>query len=143
MGRKSTYTAEAAQEICDRLSKGEPLAEICRSPGMPATRTVSDWKAEHPEFAADFARARDEGFDAIAADCLRIADETGMDSIETENGERPNAEWIARSRLRVETRLKLLAKWDPKRYGEKLALGGADDLPAFSKIVVEVVKPSE
>ena len=30
-----------------------------------------------------------------------------------------NAEFVARSRLRVDTRLKLLAKWDPKRYGER------------------------
>jgi hypothetical protein len=131
MGRRSTFTQEIADEICERLSKGEPLAQICRDEHMPASRTVSDWKAEHERFAADFARARDDGFDAIALQCLEIADETSSDTIKTEDGERPNTEWISRSKLRVETRLKLLAKWDPKRYGEKLQaeLTGANGGP--------------
>ena len=83
-------------------------------------RTVSDWKAANEAFSADFARAREEGFDAIAADCLNIADETSQDTLYGENGERANTEWISRSKLRIETRLKLLAKWDPKRYGDKV-----------------------
>ena len=42
----------------------------------------------------------------------------------TEFGPRVNAEHIQRSKLRIETRLKLLAKWNPKKYGDKLALEG-------------------
>lgn len=136
-GRPSTYKPAVAKAICERLSKGEPLAEICRSEGMPPVRTVSQWKADHPRFAADFARARDDGYDAIAAECLRIADATERDTIIVGAGENEreaaNTEWISRSKLRVETRLKLLAKWDPKRYGEKVTaeLTGKDgkDLP--------------
>lgn len=119
-GRPSKYTPELAKEICDRLSEGTPLAEICRDEHMPAVRTVSDWKTSHPDFSADFAHARDEGYDAIALQCLQIADETEFDTIPTKEGDRANTEWISRSKLRVETRLKLLAKWDPKRYGDKL-----------------------
>ena len=33
-----------------------------------------------------------------------------------------NGEHVQRSKLRIETRLKLLAKWDPRRYGDRLAL---------------------
>jgi hypothetical protein len=121
MGRPSDYTQEIADEICERLSKGETLASICRMDRMPAVRTVSDWKAGHKDFSANFARAREEGFDAIADECLAIADETSHDDKMTELGSVvANNEWISRSKLRVETRLKLLAKWDPRRYGEKL-----------------------
>jgi hypothetical protein len=120
MGRQSTFTQEAADEICERLSKGEPLAKICRDEEMPALRTVYDWRDADEAFAARIARAREEGFDQIAIDCFDIADETSNDTAYTENGERPNTEWIARSKLRIETRLKLLAKWDPKRYGDKI-----------------------
>jgi len=118
-----------ANEITDRLSKGEPLAVICRDKHMPAVRTVSHWKESNPAFLADFARARDEGFDAIAQDCLEIADETGRDTKYTDQGHViPDGEWISRSRLRVETRLKLLAKWCPKRYGEKVELEHSGDV---------------
>ncbi len=118
MSRHTTYTPEIAAAICARLSAGEPLAVICRDEGMPATRTVSDWKAAHPSFAADFAHARDEGYDAIAISCLDIADDSTRDTIVGEHGPKADSEWINRSKLRVDTRLKLLAKWDPRRYGD-------------------------
>jgi hypothetical protein len=131
-GRPSTFTQEIAAEICERLSKGEPLAQICRDDHMPAVRTVSDWKTAHADFSADFARARDEGYDQIAADCLRIADtqEIGETVTSDANGKKVTTEdMLAHRKLRIETRLKLLAKWDPRRYGDKLAIGGASDLP--------------
>ena len=33
---------------------------------------------------------------------------------------------VEHRKLRIETRLKLLAKWNPKKYGDKLAHTGAD-----------------
>jgi hypothetical protein len=33
-----------------------------------------------------------------------------------------NGEHIQRSKLRIETRLKLLAKWNPRKWGEKVDL---------------------
>lgn len=123
-GRPSTFTQEAAAEICERLSNGEPLAQICRDDHMPAYRTVSDWRANNEAFSADFARARDDGFDAIATECLEIADDTSGDrKIVGRDGEERevcDTEFVQRSKLRIETRLKLLAKWDPKRYGDKV-----------------------
>ncbi len=101
MSRHTTYTPEIAAAICARLSAGEPLAVICRDEGMPATRTVSDWKAAHPSFAADFAHARDEGYDAIAISCLDIADDSTRDTIVGEHGPKADSEWINRSKLRV------------------------------------------
>jgi hypothetical protein len=144
-GRPSTFTQEIADEIIARLAKGEPLAQICRDEHMPASRTVSDWKAAHESFSADFVRAREEGFDQIAADCLDIADETTFDTIIGENGDRANTEWISRSKLRIETRLKLLAKWDPKRYGDKVDVnhGGQDGNPVNMNWQINFVKPGD
>lgn len=140
-GRPSTFTREIADQICDRLADGEPLRQICRDEAMPAWRTVYDWKAAHEDFAARIAHARDAGFDAIAEQCLDIADDTASDTIEGEHGDRPNTEWISRSKLRVETRLKLLAKWDPKRYGDKVDVnhGGQGDNPLQTVTRIELV----
>jgi len=115
------FSQAIADDICERIAEGEPLRVICRTEGMPAWRTVYHWLEERPDFAARIARARVSGFDAIAEDCLDIADETNLDTVKDKEGnERQNTEWISRSKLRVDTRLKLLAKWDPKRYGDKL-----------------------
>jgi hypothetical protein len=122
MGRASTFDPVIAEAICERIGEGEPLRVICRTEGMPAWRTVYHWMEDNAEFAARIAGARARGFDAIAEECMDIADETGRDTVYTDSGPKADAEWISRSKLRVETRLKLLAKWDPKRYGDKLDL---------------------
>jgi predicted transcriptional regulator len=135
-GRPSKFTQALATAIADRIATGEPLAVICRDEGMPTDRTVRNWMEASPEFSSAIARAREVGFDALAAECLEIADETGRDTKKGPNDtDICDSEWISRSRLRVETRLKLLAKWDPKRYGEKLALGQAEDLGALTVII--------
>lgn len=121
-GRPSKFSDAIASEICDRLSRGEPLAVICREAHMPAVATVSDWKKAHQSFFVAIARAREEGFDAIAAQCMEIADDEKHDWVLSKKGMLTSEVAIGRARLRVETRLKLLAKWDPKRYGEKLAV---------------------
>ena len=120
---KSTYTEAKAAEICERLSKGEPLAQICRDKGMPSVSTVWAWERAHAGLSEAIARARLEGYDAIAAECLGIADDGTNDWMEKrEGGTQLNAEHVQRSKLRVWTRLQLLAKWDPKRYGERNAV---------------------
>lgn len=132
-GRKSTFTQDKADLIVLRVSTGEPLAQVCRDMKIGLT-TWYDWVKARPELADSIARAREAGYDMIAADVLRIAD-TPMEGVETEQDadgkvlKTKKGDMLGHRKLQIETRLKLLAKWDPKRYGEKLALGGADDLP--------------
>lgn len=132
--RLSTYTPEIADEICERLSEGEPLRQICRDAHLPAWRTVYDWIKADEDFAARIARARELGFDAIAEEALEIAN-TPVIGVETEDdGEKvkvKRSDALGHRKLQVETRLKLLAKWSPKKYGDRLAteLTGADGGP--------------
>jgi hypothetical protein len=88
------------------------------------------------------ARAREEGFDAIAREALEIADDGRRDYVPLENGGLAvDHDHIARSRLRVDTRLKLLAKWDPKRYGERIQHANDPDNPMPApQFVVQPVK---
>jgi hypothetical protein len=118
MGRHSEFTDERALIIIDGLTRGVPLTRICRENEF-GVQTVYDWLAAHEGFAVAYARARGAGFDAIADQTLEIADDGTNDYMETKDGPAYNAEHVQRSKLRVETRLKLLAKWDPKRYGDK------------------------
>jgi hypothetical protein len=117
---------------------------------MPAARTVRDWIEQKPEVSAAIARAREIGFDAIAQDTLAIADDGRNDfmgRLAADGDEKAqlafNAEHVQRSRLRVDTRLKLLAKWDPKRYGDKAAIDHtSSDGSMTPPRVVQLVGPS-
>lgn len=121
-GRASLYTPALAQEIADRLSTGEPLAHICRDAHMPHPSTVRAWQDADNAFALVIARAREDGFDAIALECLAIAN-TPLEGVETTRRgrqvETKRSDMLGHRKLQIETRLKLLAKWDPKRYGEQ------------------------
>lgn len=112
MARPSLRTKKIERAILDGLRQGTPLAEICRRPGMPSDETWRNWCRTDDELAAAYAEAREIGFDAIAAQILPI-----IDDLEEEPASR---------RVRAEYRLKLLAKWDPKRYGDRVDLTSSD-----------------
>ena len=116
----STYTPEIARVICEQLSEGIPLRQICReNAGFPAWRTVYDWMGKDPELAAAIARARDIGYDAIAEECLQIADtpQFGQKQVMSDEGTSVTVEdMLGHRKLQIETRLKLLAKFHPTKY---------------------------
>ena len=110
---------EIVERIIKRLSKGEPLAQICRDDGFPNPSTVWDWQQDDKSIAQRFAKARQDGFDAIAAETLEIAEGKRPLNIE---GDSPSQ----RDKLRIHTRMQLLAKWDPKRYGDNVQVRHAN-----------------
>lgn len=98
-----------------------------------------------PTYASAIARAREIGYDVIAAQCLLIADDSASDYTDSEKGPAFNAEHVQRSKLRIETRLKLLAKWDPKRYGDKVAVTGDGGGPVqtATEVTFKIVRPGD
>ena len=128
------YTSEqriaAVNAVVRGLSNGIPLAVICREPEMPCDDTIRIWADADPEIARRIARARETGWDVIAMDCLAIVDAPPERVITTTGEDRSESRIDSASvqwaKNRAETRLKLLAKWDPKRYGELVKLAGAD-----------------
>ena len=97
------------QDIADKLVEwigdGKTLRAFCRQEGYPSKSTIYVMLDENPKLAGRIARARDEGHDAIADECMEIID-TATDA--------------NLGKARVWTRLQLLAKWNPKKYGERL-----------------------
>jgi hypothetical protein len=120
-------TPKVVEDILARISEGETLAAICRSEErFPCVSTWLDWVAADEELALAYARARDKGEEVIAESLLEIADDARNDYMEKFDkdgnsiGYFLNGEAVQRSKLRVETRLKLLAIWNPKKYGQKI-----------------------
>jgi hypothetical protein len=79
--------------------------------------------------SASIARARDIGYDAIAEECLLIADtpQFGQKQVMSDEGATTTIEdMLGHRKLQIETRLKLLAKFHPTKYGDKLGLHGVE-----------------
>lgn len=127
-GRPSEFTQEIADAICERIAEGESLRTICRDDEMPNRSTVFRWLAARPEFSDQYARAREAQAEALFEDMLEIADDASGDTkIVGRDGEERevcDTEFVQRSKLRIDTRKWMAGKLAPKKYGEKLELGG-------------------
>ncbi|MCQ9145120.1 MULTISPECIES: hypothetical protein [Brucella/Ochrobactrum group] len=124
-GRPTKFTQELAVHICAEIASGRSLRSVCTESGMPAESTVRLWVTDDRHgFSAQYARAREAQMDAMTEDILEIAD-TG------------NEDDAQRARLRIDARKWLMSKMAPKKYGDKLAIGGDADMDA---IKVQAVK---
>lgn len=136
MGRPSKYTEALVDEICERLSNGKTLRSICRDDHMPHWNTVYQWMADDVTISGRIARARDLGADAIAEGTVEIIDQEP----ERDQYGKIDPGWVAHQKLRAEHRLKLLAKWQPKKYGDRITqeLTGANGGPILTKDVSDL-----
>lgn len=112
--------------ICERLAGGESLRAICADKDMPDRVTVFRWLAKSPALQAQYAHARDLQADALFDEMLDIADDARNDFMErlgddgSAQGWRENGEAAKRSALRIDARKWMLAKMQPKKYGDKI-----------------------
>ena len=139
-GSGSKYTEELSEQICDLVSNGVNLRKVCRMDGMPAWRTVYNWVLERPDFASRLARAREMGFDSLAEEALEISNTPVMGQKQVMGDSKTFTtveDMLGHRKLQIETRLKLLAVWDPKRYGNKLELAGDPNNPIKIEAQVE------
>lgn len=136
MAKRSKYSQKLADAICARLTSGDSIRTICKDDDMPTQSSVYKWLAAEPSFAEQYARARETQADCLADEILAISDErtmtltrTGADGKPEEYEALLDAVGVARNRLRADSRKWYAGKVAPKKYGDKLAIGGADDLP--------------
>jgi Bacteriophage Sf6, terminase small subunit-like len=110
---QTNYTREIAETICTRMSEGESLRAICRDPGMPSEGTVRGWAVRG--FDQRYRAARQMLLEFWADQILDIADDEETDP---------------RSRqIRTGVRQWLMSKLAPRRYGDKVQIGGDPENP--------------
>ena len=123
MGRPTKFCKEMADMICRKVATTtNGLRRICsRSPELPHPDTIREWRLDYPEFSSQYAEAKRLQADLLAEEILDISDDDSLDEIIDDNGNvKLNAEYVQRSRLRVDSRKWIAAKLMPKVYGEKM-----------------------
>ena len=102
---------------------------------MPIWRTVYNWMYADDALgergvglSSAIARAREVGYDAIAEDILSEMTQE-PERILSEGGGRIDSGYVQLIKARAEIKLKLLAKWNPKKYGDRQILAGDSEAP--------------
>ena len=130
---KKFNPADYLPEIHAWIESGKTLRAYCRQDGKPSYSLAYNWLEADAEQAARFGRARKLGEKVISEECLEIADNTQIGEVVTQKAdgsvEIKTADMIEHRKLRIETRLKLLAKWNPKDWGDRTTLAGDPDAP--------------
>lgn len=131
MPRPTKRSVQVEEDILSRLREGENLVSICRTGDeYPNAETWRNWCHADETLALAYAHAREVGEEKIALDTLEIADEEPREYA-TEHGVRVDPGDVANRKLKIETRLKLLAIWNPGKFGNKVDLTtGGDKFPA-------------
>ena len=142
------FNQATADLICQRLADGESLRSICRDEGMPSEAAVRAWALDDVQgFSAQYARAREIGYDRLAEEMLAIADTPvlGVKIKTNEKGETETVEsdMIEHRRLQVDSRKWMLSKMLPKKYGDKIetTVQGQDGGPVKMEATIRFVKP--
>jgi hypothetical protein len=121
VGRPSTFTDELFETICNRLENGEVLRAICADDQMPDRSTVLRWIANDDSKRRRYDVARQACVEFWSDEIIQIATDGSKDTTIDEKGRaRCDHEWVARSRLRIDTIKFLMTKINPLKWGDKL-----------------------
>ena len=144
-GRPSLFTQQLADEICERLARGESLNAICETDSFPSEGTVRLWALNDVEgFATKYARARDLQADFYAEEIIQLSDKTRL-GVKTEESEGEDGvsktktitgDMVERTRLQIDARKWFAARVAPKKYGDRQALehSGPGGVPLSIKV---------
>jgi hypothetical protein len=121
VGRPSKFNTELAEQICNRLMDGVSLRKICEPAHMPDRGTVGRWLSSNPDFAAEYARAREAQGDFMAERMLGVLDRVEAGEIAPDAGRVVvgGLQWMAE-------------KLRPKVYSNKITLAGDAENPISS-----------
>lgn len=120
-------TRARAEAVFARMREGLSFRKAAKAEGVPM-QTVQGWIAADEDLAGQYARAREEGHEAMADEIRELADKPAADAVEA-----------AQRRLQVDARKWLLSKQAPKRYGDKVEIAGDPSAPLAVSVVRRVV----
>lgn len=108
--------------------------------------SIRDFTEQNVEFRQMYEIAREALIDYWRMELIDIADTQQSGQIRKQKllgDEIETRDMIDHRRLRIQTRQWLLSKLRPKQYGDKMALGGADDLPPIQSKADITLSPED
>lgn len=127
--RALTRKPEAYQaDILDAIVRGKSLRQITKAESMVSIPTIYRWLRNDPEFAQQYARAKEDQADGLADELIDIARVLLEDKDVTH-------ERIQATRTAIDALKWTAGRLRPQRWGDRVTVGGDESNPL--KVVVE------
>lgn len=125
-----TYSDELADRLCTEIASGRSVKDICdHESWAPSEKSIYLWIRLYPDtFGRNYALAKQAQQDAELEHIIAIADASTPETVQVD-------------RLRIDTRKWAMARLAPRKYGDRLAVGGSTDMPPIqteSKTVLDL-----
>lgn len=121
-----------AVDLCQLYSRSTvALEDIALALGIP---DVWGWMRMYDPLAAMYEDAQKKRADNLAEEVIRLAEEE-PEMIETKEGTKIDAGWVANQKLRIETRKWLAKTLMSKKYGDSTTLRGDPNNPLSSPVL--------
>lgn len=124
MAEDKQYTKEEriaiVEAICDRVVLEQISFNQAIKESTINLMSFYRWVAKYEELQPCYNYAREIRSDTLFEEIVNIADSVNDDIIHTENGPVENHHVINRDRLRIDARKWVVAKMQPKKYGDKM-----------------------
>lgn len=122
---------ELFQELLDWIADGKHPKQWHALPGKPSSSETHRWRQDYVGFETRYQKAVDAFCESIVLQVLEIADDGSGDRyVDEETLElQHNEEAIARSRLRVDARLRSAAMLSRRMGKQTIAVGGDPEAP--------------
>jgi hypothetical protein len=111
-GRKTLYSAELRDRICERIIQGASWRDIERE-GLACQRTIANWRHTIPEFNTAYVIAREASAEGLMEEINAVLEGLGKE---------PSASEINAARLQVDTLKWKMRCYYPRVYGTKLSI---------------------
>ena len=115
VGRPTSYNAEITEKIIDLVIDGQPIRFICSQVDMPSVATVMRWLHDYPEFAKQYALAKEMYAHCIFDEIQHIADTCD-----------PNE--VQKAKLMIDARKYIASRLAPRKYGEASLIDAPTDV---------------
>jgi hypothetical protein len=131
-------------EVLERVSCGQLVIDICDEPAMPTVRRWNQWLRANPDLAGLYKESVADRLDIFSEEIIRIADDASRDFKDVMRGGRAvrvaDGEVIARSKLKVEMRLRHLKVFRPALWGESSTVNvrAQEDVDLDGKTMAEL-----
>lgn len=145
------YTAEQREtmfkNVLNRLVKGESLRVILNDKGTPSRLAFYDWLEKDVKKQERFARACQIGDEMLFEETIEIARKPIIETIQSDGSigdtvttNTTTKDNVQRSKLIIETIDKVLARRNPRKYGNKLDVTSDNQAISIPAIVGMVIK---